>query len=132
MLSLRKGLLVRKRSSASSISTGHTEDQADGPACSVMETIRAGLQESAHGLSSKSLRKGSDAPSISVRSISSSGSDKTTVMADDAVSVSTTNTSNSQAVTTATMTSATSIQITRVSEVSRLIRTDICNLGEYT
>jgi len=126
MLSLRKGLLVKKRNSASSLVSEDSPDS--GPARSVMETIRAGLQESANGLSAKTLRKGSsDAVSISVSSVSSS-SEKTVLMADDAVSVSTSNTANSNSHVATTS----SIQLTRVTEVSKIIRSDICKLGDYT
>ncbi|KAK0641655.1 hypothetical protein B0T16DRAFT_380569 [Cercophora newfieldiana] len=92
-----------------------------------METIRAGLQESANGLSSKSIRKGSDTVSISASTVkSSSSSEKTVLMADDAVSVSTSNTAHSQVTTTS------SIHLTRITEVSRAIRGDICRFGDYT
>ncbi|KAK0620403.1 hypothetical protein B0T14DRAFT_457391 [Immersiella caudata] len=92
-----------------------------------METIRAGLQESAHGLSAKSLRKGSDALSVSVSTVSSSSSEKTVQIADDAVSVSTSNTAHSQVTTTTA-----SIHVTRIAEITRVIRDDICRFGDYS
>ncbi|KAK1750959.1 hypothetical protein QBC47DRAFT_331102 [Echria macrotheca] len=105
MLGLGKGLL-KKRSSGSSVST--------------METIRAGLQESAHGLTMKKVQKPSDAVSISTsvvsNSTSSSHSEKTiSVIEESHVSSTTT----------------TTIHITRVSEITKTIRGHICQLGDY-
>ncbi|KAK4454286.1 hypothetical protein QBC34DRAFT_317381 [Podospora aff. communis PSN243] len=129
MLSLRKGLLVKKRSSTSSLASNGPPDDSPqhGTARTVMETIRAGLQESANGLSAKGLRKGSDAVSVSVSTVSSSSSEKTVQLADDAISVSTSNTAHSQVTTTTA-----SIQFTRLAEITRVIRGDICRFGDYT
>lgn len=127
MLGLRKGLLVRKRSSASSLlSDGTGDTPTRTPSRSAMETIRAGLQESAKGLSSKKLPK-SDAVSVSVSVISSPdsvSSGKTALHADDDDSASTSTTSHSQ-------TLASSIQVTRLIETTRIVRGHICELGDY-
>ncbi|KAK0715896.1 hypothetical protein B0H67DRAFT_538659 [Lasiosphaeris hirsuta] len=91
-----------------------------------METIRAGLQESAKGLSSKKLPKSTDDVSVFAGTISdgaSSHSDKTLSLAEDALSVVTSTTSNSH--------SSTTIQLTRVVETARIIRGHICGLGDY-
>ena len=129
MLGLRKGLLVRKRNSASSLlsdASGTADTPTRTPSGSTMATIRAGLQESANGLSSKKLPR-SDAVSVSVSVISnpdSISSDRTALDVDDGDSVSTSTTSHSQTVTS-------SIQVTRVIETTRIVRGHICELGDY-
>ncbi|KAK5657776.1 hypothetical protein OQA88_2849 [Cercophora sp. LCS_1] len=89
-----------------------------------MDTIRAGLMESANGLSSKKVHKSSDTVSISSSSITSNGtshSEKTVSVTDETASVSAI--SHTQAISR--------IQITRLVETSRTIRGHICKLGEY-
>jgi hypothetical protein len=91
-----------------------------------MDTIRAGLQESANGLSVKGLRKSSDTTvSVSSSTISNGSSEKTVLLADDAVSIVRSSSTRSHVTTTS------SIQITRVVDISRSIRGDICKLGDY-
>jgi hypothetical protein len=131
MLSLRKGLLTRKRSSASSILTADGQNEENSEAArSAMETIRAGLQESAKGLSSDKILKHSDT-TVSVKSVSDADSvrSETTVsIADDARSIVTMAESTTK---TFTSTSTSTIHISRVIETSRTIRGHVCQLGDY-
>ncbi len=134
MLGLRKGLLVRKRSSASSILTteGQSDDADDNATRPTMETIRAGLQESANGLSSKKIHKPSGAMSVSVSVVKSdtdSARSETTVsLADDSQSTTALTVLNGHSTTSTT---TTTIHITRIIDISRAIRGHVCKLGDY-
>jgi len=87
-----------------------------------MDTIRAGLQESANGLSIKKLQKSTDTVSVTSSIVSNGAS----IHSEKTISV-----VNEGHVSSAT-TSITTLKITRVLETSRSIRGHICKLGDYT
>ncbi|KAK0745016.1 hypothetical protein B0T21DRAFT_448085 [Apiosordaria backusii] len=128
MLGLRKtfsGKRLRKRSSASSfISDSIDEEPEETSTRSAMDTIRAGLQESVNGLTVKS--KPLDAPlTVTVTpDVDHSDSEKTASIADETFSA--TSTVAQSQVSTVTL------QLTRVIDTSKEIRSHIYKFGDYT
>ncbi|KAK4175999.1 hypothetical protein QBC36DRAFT_353351 [Triangularia setosa] len=130
MLGLRKtfaGKRLRKRSSASSfVSDTIDEEPGDTSTRSAMDTIRAGLQESVSGLTVKS--KPLEAPmTVRVTPIPDgehSDSERTASIADETFSATST-VAQSQP-------STVTVQLARVLETSKEIRSHIYKFGDYT